>query len=180
MKKTILRLKPVTETLLRKLERRDLVRRLYPAGKVMDIEPGKEAVDTFYVTAPRYGAHKLMCAGKNNTDIKLTSHPDNEDFLMINPTKRKLKPLLLIIGMEKHKPLEKKAKEGKLTSKDIIAVKLNYNDPGTSFFVILKDTPHWEATLPGRGNPPFFFVAEPARFRMDYIDLYGYDLEVGA
>ena len=143
---------------------------------MLNLKPGTDVVETIYTSAPRYGSHKLICVGKNITKIRLSSHPDNEEFIIINPCKRKFKPLFLIIGLEKHEALEKKAKSGRLTVKDIIALKLKYNDPETSFFIMMKSTPHWEATVPGKGPAPVFFVTEPAQLKMNYLNTGSYRL----
>jgi hypothetical protein len=47
-----------------------------------------------------------------------------------------------------------------------------------SFLVMLKHTPHSEATSPGPGRPPSFYVTESRDLPTDCFDLGGYALAV--
>lgn len=173
----ILQLKPadVTPAILARLERRGSIRTFKPGKKALNVKEGKCVVEKIYSTAPRFGAHKLICVGKNETRIALTTHPDNEDFIVMNPTGHKFKPLYLIIGLDSRKNLERKARDGRLSARDMIALRLKYNDPKVSLFTMLKDTPHCEVTVPGKGAGPVFFVTEPADFRMAHVKLHNYE-----
>lgn len=158
------------------LEKRGLIKTFQPTKKSLKISKGEDGVvDTIYKTAPRYGTHKLICVGKNSTEIKLTTHPDNEDFIIIDMAENKYKPLYLIISIHKQKVMEQKAKSGSLSAKDILAIELEYNSP-TSVFTVLKDVPHCEATLPGNKKHPVFFVTEPSDFEMSRVNMYNYKL----
>ncbi|HLD30450.1 MAG TPA: hypothetical protein VJC03_08905, partial [bacterium] len=148
-------------------------------GKVRKVKPGKDVVETLYISRPEYGSHKLICVGKNMTELNLTSHPDNEEFILIDPERtKKDKPLILVVGLWKDTVLEKKARAGKLAEKDILAIRVKYNNPELSLFTMLAGAPHWEATLPGKGTAPAFFVTEPSRLGMKYLDLGSYRLEL--
>jgi len=104
----------------------------------------------------------------------LNSHPHNEEFLIINNTALELKPLLMIIGLHKHKEIERKAKKGGLTSRDFLMLRLRYNDHRTSVFTMLKDTPHCEMSARGRGRASIFFVSEPTDLPMSHLKTADY------
>ncbi|HAF96644.1 MAG: hypothetical protein A2X34_01765 [Elusimicrobia bacterium GWC2_51_8] len=172
----IINLKPVaiTPIVIRRLEKLGLVRAFRPTTRSLRVKEGGCVVDKVYATAPRFGTHKLVCVGKNETRIGLTAHPDNEDIIVINPGGYKFKPLYLIIGLDSPKNLARKARLGRLSGRDILALRLCYDDPKTCVFTILKNTPHCEVTLPGPGKAPVFFVTEPNRLKMASIVLPGY------
>ena len=179
--KKILRLKltDMNSRVLALLERRKLIRRLVPLKKVRKVKPGKDIVETIYVSKPEFGSHKLICVGKNMTELNLTSHPDNEEFILMDPKRSKRdKPLILLVGLSKDVIIEKKARAGQLTERDILALRVRYNDPALSLFTMLAGAPHWEATLPGKGTAPVFFVTEPSRLGMKYLDLGCFSLEL--
>jgi len=173
-----LKLKPVavTQTIMAGLESRGLIRVFKPTARALRAKEGSCVVDKIYSTASRFGTHKLICVGKNETKITLTTHPDNVDFIIINPAKYKFKPLYLIIGLAKQKVLEKKARHRGMTKRDFLAICLKYNDPCTCVFTMLKNAPHYAVTLPGKGRGPAFFVTEPNNFKMACVDLHGYQL----
>lgn len=167
-------LKPIAgkQKVLDMLEKNGAIRCLRPSKK---LEQGKCKwnIETHYTTAPRFGTHKLMAVLKDSTQIALTTHPDNEDIILINNTGKKYKPLYLITALMSQKKFEAKARAGKITAKDVVAVELLYNT-GTSVFTVLKDIPHCEVTVPGKGVDPVFFVTEPADFEMDMVAQAGY------
>lgn len=172
----IIKLKPVTVTskILSFLERRNLIRTLKPTKRVLNSKSKRGALGTIYSSSLKFGSHRLICIKPDLAKIKLNSHPDNEDFIIINNTANKFRPLYMVIGLHKHRLLEEKAKNKKLIKDDFIFLRLRYNDPKTSIFTMLKDTPHCEFILPGDGPTPIFFVAEPGRLKMRVLKLDGY------
>ena len=175
-----LKLKPVnvTSKILARLERRGLIMTFKPTARALRVGEGSCVVDKIYSTSPKLGTHKLICVGKNETKIILTTHPDNEDFFILNPAKYVFKPLYLIIGIIGRRELERKARLGRLAVRDFLSLRLKYNDPGTCAFTMLKNTPHCEITSAGRGRAPVFFVTEPNDFKMCCINLLGYQLRL--
>jgi len=172
----IIDLKPIniTPRVISRLESLELVRFFRPTARSLRVKEGGCVVDKVYSTAPRFGTHKLICVGKNETQINLTTHPDNEDFIVINPDRHKFKPLYLVIGLDSPKNLARKAKLGSLSGRDVLALLVRYDDPKTCVFTMLKNTPHCEVTLPGPGKAPVFFVTEPNDFEMASVILPGY------
>lgn len=177
MKKIILKPLPATEQSFNYLEKLNLIKTLNFSKNML--KPKGSDVEVIYQTSHKYGTHKLICVAKTITEIKLTYHPDNEDVILLNPTKIKFKPLYLIIGLYNYKIIEKKAQLGTLSDSDILAVELKYNHPKLSFFTILKNVPHCEITLPGKKNlHPIFFVTEPSKLTMYTLKLNNYDIEL--
>lgn len=179
-----LKLKPVvaSERLFAVLEEKGLIRRLKPTQKIIENHKVQGMVDVMYASSPEFGSHKLICVGlsKNSTQINLNTHPDNEEFIIMDSTRVNFNPLYIIIGLHKHKELEEKARSKQLSQKDFLAIRLKYNDPATSIFTMLKDTPHCEITENKNGNPPIFFVTEPTGLTMNYPDLADYKLGLSA
>jgi hypothetical protein len=155
----------MTPRVLAFLEKKKLVRRLLPTAKLLQTRTRTGTVDTFYCSSEEHGAHKLIGIGKRSTEIKLGFHPDNEEFILINPTQRTFKPLYLIIALQKHQVFERRAARGQLTVGDLLAVECTFNDPRTCVFTLLEGTVHCEVTEPGGKQHPVFFVSEPSRLK---------------
>ncbi len=176
----IINLKPIniTPSILSFLEKKNLVKTFNPSKRIICSKRKKGLVETVYSTDKRFGTHKLICVKlRNSSRMRLNSHPDNEEFIIINNTKYKFKPLYLAIGLCKHTEFEEKIKNKKLTEKDILILRLKYNDIKTCIFTMLKNTPHCELTEEGRtGMQPIFFVTEPTDLKMTKIKTNGYKL----
>ena len=69
-----------------------------------------------------------------------------------------------------------KLKKDRLTEDDFIAVVFEHNDHKTCIFTMLRDTVHCEVALPGAGEGPVFFVAEPSRLQLKSFRTKGYKL----
>ena len=156
------------------LEQKGLIRVLKPAREVLDTRTRTGAVSVHYRSNEKFGGHCLLGVGKRNTDIEFSFHPDNEDLVLLNPGKKPYKPLFLVLSLLKKRAFLETLRAGGLRPEDFTAVRLEYNDPGTMFFTVLKDTVHCEITLPGRGQHPVFFVSEPSRLSMNRIKTGGY------
>lgn len=180
MKTITLRALEATKKILVRLEKKGLIRTLKPTPKILKLGSRKKGgVDTVYSSSPRFGSHKLICIRQDDfSKIALTYHDDNEEFLIINSTSLKFKPFCIVIGLHKRREFEGKAGNKSLSEKDIIVLKFRYNDPATSIFTMLKDTPHCQITKPGRGRPPIFFVTEPSALTGGSVRLPGYRLVV--
>jgi len=168
----------ITPALMRELERRTLIRAIKPTKKLLATRTTTGTVDIFY-TAPRAsGTHKLIGVGKRTLAVKMMVHPANEDFILINPTNIKYKSLYIIIARDKRVAFEKKARSGDISEKDFFTVDWEYNNPATCVFTMLKDTVHCEVTVPGPGQHPVFFVAEPSQLTANYVNIYMRELIV--
>lgn len=176
-----IKLKPIgcSWKIFRRLEKKGLIRTLTPTARILKHLRRNGLVDTVYSSPVEYGTHKLICVRSDDSvNIRLNFHPHNEEFLIINNTVFKLKPLYLIVGLHNYKQIEKKAHKGTLRTKDFLMLRLRYNDHRTSIFTMLKGTPHCEISAPGKGKPSVFFVSEPRDLPMRYLDLSGYSITV--
>jgi hypothetical protein len=173
-------LKPVkaTPAAFASLERRNLIRMLRPTPKILATRTKTGAVDVFHRSSPEHGGHMLLGIGKRATEIRLSAHPENEEFILINPLHRAFKPLYLVVSFDRQQTLERKIKNRTLVARDFAVLELRYNDPATCVFTMLKGTVHCEVTAPGRGMHPVFFVAEPSRMKSARITAPGYRLKI--
>ena len=172
-----LKLKPVdaTDKILLRLERRGLIRTLRPTAKILRRASRYGLADTIYSSPAGYGTHKLICVRSDNAGrITLNSHPHHEEFMLINNTGLKLKPVFMIIGLHGHKEIKRKVKASSLTARDFILLRFKYNDPKTCVFTMLRDSLHCEFSEPGPGRPSIFFVSEPTNLPMHHFDAAGY------
>ena len=181
MKKEII-LKPVKASLklFEELESKKLIRLLRPTQKTVNTRTKTGAVSRIYVSSEKYGSHLLMCVGKRTTDIRLSYHDDNEDFILLNPLNLKFKKLYLILSLLKKNKFLRKFYSKKLENKDLIAVELEFNNPLLSFFTMLKGSVHCEITDNSKGRQhPVFFVSEPSRLKDNKLtrSLYNIKLE---
>jgi hypothetical protein len=156
-------------TALKKLEAKGLIRLLKPTPKAAKTRTKTGAVDYFYRSEAKLGGHCLLAVGKRSTEPTFSYHPGNEDIILINPGKLKYKPLYLVVCYLKPKDFLKAFGKGILKQKYFAAVKLEFNRPKTAVFTILKDTVHCEITVPGKGQHPVFFVAEPSKMKSNKI-----------
>ena len=173
-----LKLQSATAAILAELEKKNLIRTLKASKKVLASQEENGAMETIYCSHRNWGGHKLICVKKNSAAVKLNFHPDNEEFILINNNKTKFRPLCIVIGLLKQKKLAEKLKKGRLKAKDFIALAFEHNDHQTCIFTMLRDTVHCEVALPGEGQGPVFFVAEPSRLKLKSFRTKGYKLEI--
>jgi len=151
------------------LEKKGLIKVVRPTSKILGTRTETGAVDVFYRSDEKFGGHSLLGVGKRNTEIESSFHPDNEDLVLLNPGKKNYKPLFLILSFLKKRGFLEKLRRGELGNSDFAAVRLEFNDPRTMFFTVLKDAVHCEITVPGRGQHPVFFVTEPSKLAMNRV-----------
>ncbi len=159
----------------RLLERRGLIRTLAPTARVRRSKKGRGAAEAVYGADPRFGGHMLLCVKPDSPLPKLNWHPDNEEFILVDP-RSPGRPLYLLFGLLPAEELARKAREGRLGTRDFVLLKMRFNDPRTSVFTMLKGTVHCEIVFPGRGRAPVFFVTEPRDLPMEAAQLPGYSI----
>ena len=179
MKKEII-LKPLkaSETLLEGFEKKKLIKLLRPSKATIETRTKTGAVTRFYTSRKEFGAHTLMSVGKRTTEIGLSYHEDNEDFILLNPLGLKFKKLYLIISFLKKSDFLRKFNSGKLGEKDLAAVELEFNNPKLSFFTMLKHTVHCEVTDKSEEQHPVFFVSEPSALKDNKLSKKLYDIRI--
>lgn len=174
----IIKITPQKGTLanLQKLEKKGLIRLMTPSADILADKFTDKAED-IYTTNEAYGTHKLLCVRKNTTSIKLTIHPDNEEVIAINTSSAKYKPLYLIIAMCDVTAFEEKTKNNTLNENDITAIEVIYNCEA-SVFTVLKNIPHCEITTAEQKEAPVFFVTEPTKLQMRYVECGCFDFSL--
>jgi hypothetical protein len=179
MKKEVF-LKPVDSSLsvLKKLEKRNIIKLLRPSESAVKTGTKTGSVTRFYVSPARLGGHTLMCVGKRTKKARLTWHDGNEDFFLLNPAGIKFNALYLIAALLKRREFLKKFRAKTLCPKDFLAVKLEFNNPRTSFFTMLKDSVHCEITEDKPGQHPVFFVAESSKLKDNKLPDNFYDIKI--
>jgi hypothetical protein len=162
------------------LEKKGLIKTLKPTAKILRSKRGQGAVDVVYSSASRFGAHKLICVKPDSAIPWLNSHPDNEEFIFIDTRKGAIRPLYMLIGLSKQRVLNAKARKGLLSEKDFAFLRMPFNRVESCVFTMCKDTAHCEIVFPGSGAAPVFFVTEPARLPLRFLQLPGYTFRLGA
>jgi len=177
MKELTLKVRPVTEEAMSALEKRGLLQRLLPSSEVLEVPEGEVRVERVYTTHPQFGPHMLIGVGFNRSNVELGVHPDKEDFILINEG-REQKPLILVIGLHPQPEFQRLVSTGQLTSDDVWALEMKFNNPRLSFFTMNGFTPHCEWTIPGPGPANVFFVTEPGDLDIHPINMGDYTLKI--
>jgi hypothetical protein len=173
-----LKARKLSPAILAFLAKRRLIRPLVPTRNVVQCRSSRGTVGTIYISQKACGTHKLICVRSATGGMRLNSHQDNEEFILISPDAAAFSPLYMIIGLHKHAVIERKARSKTLKGSDFMALELVYNDPRVSIFTMLKNTPHFEFGAGGRKQAPIFFVAEPSRLKLRVLDLHEYRLAI--
>lgn len=170
-------IKEMTPEIMKMLEARGLIIRLAPGNHELKPEEGKVGITTIYKSDEKYGAHMLISATINRTEFSaFGSHPDNEEVYLIG--RPEAKPCYFLFSFSNRSELEMKVKNHKLTDGDFIALEARYNDPEVSFFTVLKEYPHGEATIAGDGIPPSFYVTEQSNLPLEIFDFDSYQIKL--
>lgn len=167
-----LKLKPVSadEKIMRELEERGLIMRLTPGGHAFEVRNGEAEGRDIYVSEEKYGAHKLISAVIDSPSFSaFGAHADNEEFILLGGVNER--PLYLLISYLTADGLKRKTADNTVAASDFICLDCKFNDPYLSFFTMLKNVPHGEASAPGNGKPPSFYVTEPSKLGIDLIKL---------
>lgn len=172
-----LKVQPLTEEIIEDLERRNLIKRFRPSQRIIHAAPGTIEVDRVYETDLVFGSHMLICAGFNKSTVDIAFHSDQEDFLLINEG-RVQKPLVLVIALKSETEFKELVSDQGLTSEDILALELKFNDPRLSFFTMKSRTLHCEWTVPGPGPANVFYVTEPSNLDMQTVSLGDYTIKI--
>ena len=174
-----IRLKPVVMTgpVMQSLEDRGLIIRLGPGRHRPAAPAGQNVDEPLYSSGEGYGPHKLIAVTINSDDLAdFGTHPENEEFLLLGSPR--CRPLFLVVALHRREELERIVRERRLAASDFLALRVRFNDPQVSFFVMLKHTPHGEASPAGRGGLPSFYVTESRDLPVERLALEGYSLSV--
>lgn len=160
-----LKLKPVVATvaLFDEMKSNGLITPLRP-----DVEAPYEGrmstnfVKTVYAYDGAYGGHKLIHVSIHEHLLKqLTSHPENEDFLLFGPTGTV--PMVLVVSKHSHDALVEKLEKNEVTADDFYCFYAPFNSPQLSLFTMHAGIPHAEVAadvVRTFEDAPQFFVTE--------------------
>jgi hypothetical protein len=176
---TIINLKPVemTAQIMDELENKGLIMRLCPKHDELDAAPGETLWKLLYEPKEGYGPHRLITVTVNREAFgSFGTHPDNEEFWLIGDSDTQ--PMYLAISFLGGAELAAKIAAGTLTENDFIALKIKYNDPEVSFFVMRTGVPHGEAIVDCGKKPPSFYVTESLNLPLDLTAFGSYELRI--
>ncbi|MDR2470421.1 MAG: hypothetical protein LBD27_08120 [Tannerella sp.] len=176
---TTLKLQPVEMTgeVMKDLERRGLILRLCPGHDELDAPLGETLWKLIYEPKEGYGPHRLITVTVNRVEFAaFGTHPDNEEFWLIGNADTQ--PMFLAIALICAKELDQKIANRTLQAKDFIALRVKYNDPEVSFFVMRANVPHGEAILDKGKRPASFYVTESRDLPLDFTAFGDYRLKI--
>jgi hypothetical protein len=170
MKELLLQVRPLGESEARTLEERGLVAFLrHPdlsvrRGLASDYHKGPD------FRADKKGFHSVTIT---YTEIFLSSHPKGQDEIVFMwDALTEFRPLFFVFALDKREEYLGKLKMGKVAADDYLALRVPYNDPRYSSFVVRPETVHCELT--DRRGPaevyPSFFVLEPVGLKVQYTE----------
>ncbi len=169
---------PMTPEVMQMLEDKGLIIRLCPSHHAFELQSEDCETKDIYVSDEKYGPHKIIVVVVDRTAFTaFGTHPDNEEFLLIggDPAEKKM---YLLVALCKKEEFEAKVRENRLTAEDLVCLDCKYNDPEVSFFTMLKDVPHGEATKDEPKKPASFYVTEPNDMGLDAVDFGAYDIVI--
>ncbi|MDR0719195.1 MAG: hypothetical protein LBF78_06120 [Treponema sp.] len=176
---TTINLKPVemTPQVMDELEKRGLIMRLCPKHDELDAAPGETLWKLLYEPKEGYGPHRLITVTVNREEFAgFGAHPDNEEFWLIGDSDTQ--PMYLAVSLLGEAELAVKIAAGTLTETDFIALRVKYNDPEVSFFVMRAGIPHGEAIVDCGKKPPSFYVTESLNLPLDLTAFGNYELKI--
>jgi hypothetical protein len=171
-------LRPVEMTgeVMEDLERRGLILRICPNHDELSAPLGETQWKMLYEPQEGYGPHKLISVTVNREEFAAFGvHPDNEEFWLVGDSDTQ--PLFLAIALISPEELAAKIAAGTLEASDFIALRVKYNDPWVSFFVMRANVPHGEAIVNAGKRPPTFYVTESRDLPLPLTDMGDYRLK---
>lgn len=161
------------------LEDKGLIRRIIPGGDVAGPVDGDNLGRSLYESDERFGGHKLIVATIGATALRYFGcHDDNEDVWMLGLDC--WRPMYFVVGTCLVDEFEEKVRRGSLSENDLVCLRVRYNDPEASFFVMKKHVPHGEFVIPVDAPAPSFYVTEavnlairPISFGENNVEFHG-------
>lgn len=161
MSKNLLILHPVdmTRETMIKLEDKGLIHRIAPGNDVAGPVNGDNLGRSLYESDPAFGGHKLIVATIDAPFLRYFGcHDDNEDVWFLG--RDTWRPLYFVVATCFVDEFADKVAANRLRESDLVCLRVRYNDPEASFFVMNKNVPHGEFILPTPAPSPSFYVAE--------------------
>jgi len=111
--------------------------------------------------ADKHGFHSVTIT---YTEIFPAYHPHGEhEIVMVWDSVKNFHPLYFVFALHKKDEYLNRLKSGKLSAEDYLAIRVPYNDPAYSSFIVWNETVHCECTDTSSHYLPYpsFFVLEP-------------------
>ena len=167
----------MTREVMMDLEARGLIIRLCPGHEDFDAPKGETTWQLMYEPKEGYGPHRLISIRVNREAFAgFGTHPDNEEFWCIGDPDTQ--PMYLAIALIDKETLENKIQTGTLEETDFVMLRVRYNDPKVSFFIMRAGVPHGEAIVDEGKKPAAFYVTENRDLPLELTDFGEYGLMV--
>ncbi len=152
------------------LEEKGLIHRIAPGKDIAGPVDGTNLGRSIYDSDERFGGHKLIVATIGATTLRYFGcHDDNEDVWMLGLPGRR--PMYFVVGTCLVGEFAEKVRAGALAESDFVCLRVRYNDPEASFFVMKKHVPHGEFIIPTDAPNPSFYVTESANLAVIPVSL---------
>lgn len=166
----------MTPELMDKMEKEGLIIRLCPNHHDMDTPHGETYAKMLYEGVEGFGPHKIIAITVNKKNFPgFGTHPDQEEFWMIG--NNEAKPLYILVARMQRAEFEEKVKQETLMPEDFYLLKVKFNDPEVSFFVMRVGIPHGEGIFDEEGMNPSFYVTESRNLPVDLCDMGCYEIK---
>lgn len=167
----------MTPEVMADLEARGLILRLCPNHEALDAPKGETTWRLMYEPKEGYGPHRLITIRVNREPFAgFGTHPDCEEFWCVGDPDTQ--PMYLAIALIGNDELNEKIRAGTLSEADFIMLRVRYNDPAVSFFVMRAGVPHGEAIVDHGKPPAAFYVTESRDLPLILTDFGDYELAV--
>lgn len=178
MKKILnIKAQPMNEEIMAFLEEKGCIMRLLPSRPEhrLNVKNGEGRGDYLYRSNIKYGGHSLVNVAIDNKEFKSFGyHPDNEEFLLLGGIGEK--QMYLLVSLIDKDEFEKRILNNSLKEDCFVCLKVVYNDPNLSFFVMNKNIPHGECVIGDEGKPATFYVTEGGNLPLNLISFGNYQI----
>ncbi len=155
MRTIVLRPIDMTRDSMSMLEEKGLIHRLAPGKDVAGRVDGDNLGRSLYESDACFGGHKLIVATIGATTLRhFGHHDDNEDVWMLGLDS--WRPLYFVVAACLVDEFEEKVRKNALSESDLVCLRVRYNDPEASFFIMKKHVPHGEFVIPAEAPAPSF------------------------
>lgn len=162
----------MTADVMASLEDKGLIHRIAPGKDVAGPVDGTNLGRSIYESDERFGGHKLIVATIGATTLRYFGcHDDNEDVFLLGLDS--WRPLYFVVATCLVDEFAAKVKAGTLAAGDLVCLRVRYNDPEASLFVMKKHVPHGEFVIPTAAPAPSFYVTESTNLLVKPVS-FGY------
>jgi hypothetical protein len=170
MKELQLPARRLTADIARELEELKLISFIHHPDRKQRAELKADFMKGENFPATTHGFHSVTIT---YTDIFLSAHPPGQDeIVFLWEHEEQVKPLYFVFAGRKREQYLRALEQGKLVSGDFFALRMPFNDPRWSSFIVWDGTVHCELTdtvSPG-SIPPSFYVLEPLELKVQYTE----------